>query len=177
MTSFIKKHWKISSICLIIGTIIAGLTYYQTYMVPDRAELRMIIDPSEVRWTINGDNATLSVNGSLYNNGLSAGKVINYSLSMLYFLPSGDLHTVTQEYKNISLTYDIINPTIGDKDTLDFYLETTFLKNGDSFDYLVVDRSGQVVVITTTEPDQFKITATYQDGMGYQTCTQTCAFE
>jgi hypothetical protein len=169
--NFLRKHWKavsIGSICTIIGLFFTVLGFYLQYFAPPRADLRILLDPSEAVWTHDSEKANFSVNGSLYNSGSSAAKVLKYSLSIIYVLPSGDMRMYTQEFTNMSRTWDVTNPLIGEKGSLNFYLSINI------FEPFVLDETtGQIVDIRTSAPYEFKIVVTYDDGLGSRTCEGT----
>src|SRR3990170_3479071 len=109
---FLRKRWKeagVVGVCAIVTLVFTVWAFVLQYPAPQRADLRLVLDPYEAVWTHASTEANFSVNGSLYNSGSTAAKILNYSLSVVYVLPGGDRHIFTEEFTNISRRWNVTN--------------------------------------------------------------------
>jgi len=175
---FLSNIWKginrhggiiaiISLVISICSSSVMFLQYYNEYIVPKRADLKIVVDPYEASWVLSSDKATFSVNGSLYNPSSMAAKVLQYKLSVIYTLPSGNKHILSTTFENISQTWNVANDVIGE---IHFHLSMHI------FEEFVVDEAGQIVPIRENKPKEFQITVTYDDGLGLQTKERTFTY-
>jgi hypothetical protein len=175
--AFVKRNWKdivilCTCVCVVLGAVIGIWSFYLEHLTPKRADLKIVLDPYDAIWESNSDHSTFSVNGSLCNDGSSTAKVVQYSLSLVYILPSGDRHVLTQEFTNISRTWNVSNPPIREKDTVNFYLAVHI------WEVFTIDgTTGQVIPIRTSPPDEIKIAVIYDDGLGSQTSERTFSYQ
>jgi len=165
---YVKVWHQRATIIALVSLSISILIFVDDYLLPTRADLKIIVDPYEAIWGSGSDRATLSVNGSLYNPSTVAAKIVEYKLSAVYNLPNDDQLVLSVTYKNISRTWNIPNDMIGESRDMHFHLRMHIYQ-----EFFLDELTGEMIAIRENKPDEFRIAVTYDDGLSLQTKERT----
>jgi hypothetical protein len=161
MSAFIRKHYKIITVTLASITVVTPIVVFILTNQPKRAELSLLIDPvSDCKWALDNDERhVFSVNFSLSNEGARTAIIKEFELSVMYELPSGDFSGRSATFSNFMNVWNLSNPPIIENEVRGLYLSMYVYPS------LAVDSTGEIVQVGDYQPDQFKISVIYDDGI------------
>lgn len=158
---FIRKLYKIIIlICTVIGTI-SPIAFYIISNQTKRAELSLLIDPaSDYKWEQDTPERNIfSVNFSLSNEGARTAIIKQFELVVMYIMPSGDYSGRTATFSNFKNVWNVTNPPVRENEVRGFYLSMYV------YESFAVDATGAVVSVGNSQPDRFRVTVVYDDGL------------